>query len=225
MCSSDLTQINILRALGDDLPVYAHVPNMHGEDGKKLSKRHGAVSVDVFRAEGYHAPALMNFLALLGWSYDDRTTLMRRDELIERFALERVVPSPATFDYKKLDWMNGVYLRELPEDRYADLLLAYLREQGSDWPEDRVRASAVLVQEKIERFSQYASFAGFLFGPVLPAGADPQICGGALRALETVEPGTWSDPEFLDTLVAGATALSLNAGETKTVDLRIAEAR
>ena len=115
--SNTPTQINILRALGADLPVYAHVPNIHGEDGKKLSKRHGAVSVDVFRAEGYHAPALMNFLALLGWSYDDRTTLMRRDELIERFALERVVPSPATFDYKKLDWMNGVYLRELPAER------------------------------------------------------------------------------------------------------------
>ena len=107
----------------------------------------------------------------------------------------------------------------------TDMLIAWLREQEIDWPDDRVRQTVPLVQEKIERFSQYASFAGFLFGPVLPAGADPQICGGALRALETVEPGTWSDPEFLDTLVAGATALSLNAGETKTVDLRIAEAR
>src|SRR4051794_22923200 len=90
--SNTPTQINILRALGAELPVYAHIPNVLGPDGKKLSKRHGAVSVDVFRADGYYAPALMNFLALLGWSYDDKTTIMHRHELIERFSLERVVP-------------------------------------------------------------------------------------------------------------------------------------
>src|SRR5204863_2567556 len=111
--SNTPTQINILRALGADLPVYAHVPDVLGNDGKKLSKRHGAVSVDVFRSDGYYAPALMNFLALLGWSYDDKTTVMHRHQLIERFSLERVVPSAATFDYQKLDWLNGVYLREL----------------------------------------------------------------------------------------------------------------
>ena len=97
--SNTPTQINILRALGADLPVYAHVPDIFGDDGKKLSKRHGAVSVDAFREDGYYAPALMNFLALLGWSYDDKTTIMSRHELVERFSLERVGPSPATFDY------------------------------------------------------------------------------------------------------------------------------
>ena len=123
-------QIRILEALGRELPVYAHVPNVFGTDGKKLSKRHGAVSVEEFRDEGYLAPALMNYLALLGWSYDDRTTMMSRDELVERFTLDRVGSSPATFDYAKLDWMNGVYLRELPPDEYADALVAYLREHG-----------------------------------------------------------------------------------------------
>ena len=109
-------QIRILEALGRPLPVYAHVPNVMGTDGKKLSKRHGAVSVEEFRARGYVAPALMNYLALLGWSYDDKTTIMSRDELVERFGLERVGSSPATFDYDKLDWMNGVHLRELPPE-------------------------------------------------------------------------------------------------------------
>ena len=110
-------QIRILEALGRELPVYAHVPNVFGTDGKKLSKRHGAVSVEEFRDAGYLAPALMNYLALLGWSYDDRTTEMSRDELVERFTLDRVGSSPATFDYAKLDWLNGVYLRELAPGR------------------------------------------------------------------------------------------------------------
>jgi glutamyl-tRNA synthetase len=117
--SNTPTQINILRALGADQPVYAHVPNINGDDGRKLSKRHGAIGVGEFRSVGYLPAALFNFLALLGWSYDDKTTVMSREELVERFSLERVVPSPATFDYKKLDWMNGVYLRELQPEEYA----------------------------------------------------------------------------------------------------------
>ena len=120
-------QIQILQALGSEIPIYAHVPNVFGEDGKKLSKRHGAVSVDEFREAGYVAPALMNFLALLGWAPDGETTIMAQEELIERFSLDRVGASPATFDYAKLDWMNGVYLRELSPEGYAHTLLAYLR--------------------------------------------------------------------------------------------------
>src|SRR5919201_3359328 len=106
-------QINIIRAVGAELPVYAHVPNVVGADRRKLSKRHGATGVDELRAQGYYAPALMKFLALLGWAPDGETTLMSREELVDRFTLERVVPSPAVFDYQKLDWMNGVYLRAL----------------------------------------------------------------------------------------------------------------
>jgi glutamyl-tRNA synthetase len=189
--SNTPSQINILRALGADLPVYAHVPNINGDDGRKLSKRHGAVSVDLFRTEGYLPQALMNFLALLGWSYDDKTTIMSRDELIERFSLERVVPSPATFDYAKLDWLNGVYLRALPPAEYVHELVRWLREQGCEWPDDRVRATAPLVQEKIEKFSQYPNYVRFLFEDVPPpAGADPEICRAAATALERVEPWT-----------------------------------
>nr|MBA2425000.1 glutamate--tRNA ligase [Actinomycetota bacterium] len=159
-------QLHVLRALGAEPPVYAHVPSVFGEDGRKLSKRHGAISVDEFRSAGYVPEALMNFLALLGWAPDGETTIMSRDELVERFSLERVGSNPATFDYAKLDWMNGVYLREFAPDAYADRLVSYLREQGSDWPEERIRAAAPLVQEKIGRLGEFAGFAGFLFHDV-----------------------------------------------------------
>jgi glutamyl-tRNA synthetase len=185
-------QINLIRAVGAEPPIYAHVSHVLGPDGKSLSKRHGSVTVDEFRQAGYYAPALMNFLALLGWSYDDKTTIMSRDELIERFTLDRVVPSPATFDYEKLDWMNGVYLRALPPDEYADELVRFLRDQGYDWDEDLIRRAAPIVQEKIERFGQFPDFAGFLFHDVEP---DPALLDGrtpvvtaARVELERVDP-------------------------------------
>jgi glutamyl-tRNA synthetase len=183
-------QILILEALGSAIPVYAHVPNVFGADGRKLSKRHGAVSVDEFRQAGYVAPALRNFLALLGWAPDGETTIMSREELIDRFTLERVGASPATFDYAKLDWMNGVYLRELHIEAYADALLAYLRHQGYDWPEERIRAAAPLVQEKIARMGEFPEFAGFLFHDVEPDPAllDRGVLTAAADALEGVEP-------------------------------------
>ncbi len=185
-------QINLIRAVGAEPPRYAHVSHVLGADGKSLSKRHGSVTVDDFRHQGYYAPALVNFLALLGWSYDDKTTIMSRDELVERFELDRVVPSPATFDYQKLDWMNGVYLRALSRDDYAEELVRYLRETGHDWDEELVRRSVPIVQEKIERFGQYPDFAGFLFRDVHP---EPVLLGGreavveaARDALAEVEP-------------------------------------
>jgi glutamyl-tRNA synthetase len=187
--SNTPSQINILRALGADLPTYAHLSNINGEDGRKLSKRRNAVALDDFRNAGYLPAALLNFLALLGWSYDDKTTIMSRHELIERFSLERVVPSPATFDYKKLDWMNGMYLRELQPDEYALDLLRWLREQGIDWREERVRATVPLVQEKIEKFSAYPDFVRFLFEPVEPpAGLDAELLRAAHDRLATLEP-------------------------------------
>jgi glutamyl-tRNA synthetase len=187
-------QIRILEALGAPVPRYAHVGMLYGTDGKKLSKRHGATSVAEFRAEGYIPEALVNYLALLGWSYDDRTEFMTRDELVERFTLERVGASPAVFDYAKLDHFNGVYLRALPLDGYADRLVAYLREQGYEWDEELVRRAAPLVQEKIAKLGDFPRFAGFLFAPVEP---DPALLDGgapvveaAREALADVEPFT-----------------------------------
>jgi glutamyl-tRNA synthetase len=183
-------QIQILSALGAELPIYAHVPSINGPDGKKLSKRHGAVSVDEFRESGYVPEALMNFLALLGWAPDGETTLMDRDALVERFSLDRVGSSAATFDFDKLDWMNGVYLRELALQDYADRLVAYLREQGLDWDEDRIRAAAPLVQEKITRLGEFPDYAGFLFHDVEPDPSllDPGVLVAAAEELERVEP-------------------------------------
>jgi glutamyl-tRNA synthetase len=94
--------------------------------------------------------------------------------------------------------MNGVYLRNLQPDEYAHVLLAWLRERGIDWPEEKVRATAPLVQEKIERFSQYPDFVRFLFEPVAPDGGDPEITRAAREALETVEP--WEASRIEDTL-------------------------
>jgi glutamyl-tRNA synthetase len=192
--SNTPTQINILMALGAELPVYAHAPDVLGDDGRKLSKRHGAVSIDAFRDGGYIPEALMNFLALLGWSYDDKTTVMTPQELTERFSLERVGASPATFDYEKLSWLNGVHLRELSEEEYGERLVGWLREQGTDWPEERVRATVPLVQVKLERFSQYPDYVRFLFETVSPGehggqdGVDRTIGTAAAEVLSVVEP-------------------------------------
>ena len=124
-------QIQILRALGHEPPAYAHLGSLLGDDGKKLSKRHGALGVDEFRAAGYIPEALVNFLALIGWAPDGETTVMSRDEIVERFRLEAVSPSPGTFDYAKLDWLNGVYLRALDPRDYADRLVALRGRAGA----------------------------------------------------------------------------------------------
>jgi glutamyl-tRNA synthetase len=185
-------QLNIIRAVGGEVPVYAHAPNIFGPDGKKLSKRHGATGIDEFRAAGYIPEALMNFLALLGWAPDGETTVMSDSELVERFTLERVSSSPAQFDYAKLDWMNGVYLRELSPQEYAHRLLIWLGENGYDWDAELVTQAAPLVQEKIARLAEFPAFAGFLFGDVEPDPAD--LDGGATmlaaadEALASLEP-------------------------------------
>ncbi len=211
-------QLNVLRALGAEPPVYAHVPSVFGADGKKLSKRHGAVSVDEFRATGYVPEALMNFLALLGWAPDGETTIMSASELIVRFSLERVGSSPATFDYAKLDWMNGVYLRALPANEYADRLVAYLRERGVEWPEESVRAAAPIVQEKIGRLDEFAGFAGFLFHDVEP---DPSLLDVRILGVAEVSLGA-VDPWRVGGIEAALKQLCDDLGETpRTVYLPI----
>ena len=191
-------QLVILRALGHEPPVYAHVGNIFGTDGKKLSKRHGAVSVDEFRAAGYLPEALFNFLALIGWAPDGETTVMSPAEILERFSLDRVGASPGTFDYEKLAWLNGVHLRALPADELGERLVAYVREQGLDWPEERVREAAPLVHEKIGTLGEFPGFAGFLFHDVQP---DPELLDGrvltaAAEALAEVEP---FEPDGIET--------------------------
>jgi glutamyl-tRNA synthetase len=186
-------QVQILRALGQEPPVYAHVANSLGTDGKKLSKRHGAVSVEEFRTAGYLPEAIVNFLALIGWAPDGETTILPRDEIVRRFTLESVRVSPGTFDYAKLDWMNGMYLRSLPPSDYADRLVLWVGEHGLDWPAERVHDAAAIVQEKIGRFDEFPPIAGFLFEEVEPDPAllDARMLQAAGDALESLEP--WAD--------------------------------
>jgi glutamyl-tRNA synthetase len=177
-------QLQILKALGAEPPVYAHVPDVLGTDGKKLSKRHGAQSVEDFRERGYIPEALVNFLARLGWAYDDKTEVFSVDELLRVFTLERVSPSPAVFDYQKLEWLNGVHLRMLSPEEYADRVVRYLREQGIEWDEQLVRKAAPLVQEKIATLAEFPDYARFLFEDVPP---DSALLDGRADVLAAAE--------------------------------------
>src|SRR6201995_3983649 len=107
-------QLLVLRALGHEPPLYAHLPLLHGPDGKKLSKRHGAASVQELRDAGYLPAAVRNYLALLGWGAGDDSTVLSTPELVERFTLDRVSRNPARFDETKGEWLNGIYIRSLP---------------------------------------------------------------------------------------------------------------
>ena len=131
LLSSTPRQVLVYQALGAPVPSFAHLPLLFGPDRKRLSKRHGATSVEELREAGYLAEAVVNFLALLGWHFDSERELFTLSELIGLFSLERVNPAPAVFDAKKLEWMNGVYLRALPTFDLAERLIAYLAERGS----------------------------------------------------------------------------------------------
>ncbi len=123
-------QAMIMDALGSEPPVFAHLPLLHGPDGKKLSKRHGAASVQALRDAGYLPEAVRNYIALLGWGLDASTTFMSTDQLVEGFSLDRVSKSPAVFDEQKLRWMNGRYLRELATSELAARLEALTGRDG-----------------------------------------------------------------------------------------------
>ncbi|GAC1521308.1 MAG: glutamate--tRNA ligase [Thermoleophilaceae bacterium] len=148
-------QLMILRALGATPPAYAHLPLLHGPDGRKLSKRHGAASVQELRDTGYLPEAIRNYLALLGWGYDDETTFFSTEELIERFSLDRVSRSPAVFDEKKLRWMNGRYLRELAPEELTARLERRLGRSG-------LAPAVAIAQEKMQTIEDFWPLAGFL---------------------------------------------------------------
>jgi len=125
-------QLLLLRALGWEPPRYAHLPLICGRDRLPLSKRHGATAFVHYRESGYLPEALMNFLALLGWAYDDATQIFSRDDLVEKFTIERVNRSPAVFDSEKLIWMNGYYIRNLPQEQACRRVRDWLAKRGFD---------------------------------------------------------------------------------------------
>jgi glutamyl-tRNA synthetase len=155
---------------GAETPQYAHLPLLHGRDGKKLSKRHGAASVGELREAGYLPAAVRNYLALLGWGREDDQTVMSTAELVRRFSLDRVSRKPAIFDETKLKWMNGTYIREMPVERLVAELGAYLDANGHAGSRDDPRfARAVEIsQEKIHTLADFWP----LTGPLLDAPID-----------------------------------------------------
>jgi glutamyl-tRNA synthetase len=177
--SNTSRQVLILEGLGFERPVYAHLPLLLGPDGKKLSKRYDAASVQWLREQGYLPEAVINYLALLGWGWDATTTFFTRDELVERFSLERVSKNPAVFDEAKLRAINGHYLRQLDADdlhgRLEDLLGRPIR-----------REAVAIAQEKMQTLTDFWRLAAFLVEPqeTDPAAWDKVMRDGAGERLE-----------------------------------------
>jgi glutamyl-tRNA synthetase len=183
-------QALVLQALGAEPPLYAHLPLLHGPDGKKLSKRHGAASVQELRAAGYLPAAVRNYLALLGWGAADDETILSTEQLVEQFDITRVQRNPARFDEQKLRWLNGRYLRELSVDELTRLIEEHTGRTG-------LGPAVAISHEKIQTLADFWPLAGFIFdGP----GDDPAArekwldsdgrgaLAAAREALEQVDP-------------------------------------
>jgi glutamyl-tRNA synthetase len=192
-------QLLVFGAMGWEPPIYAHIPLIYGPDGKKLSKRHGAASVQELRDAGYLPEAVRNYLALLGWGSEDDETLMSTDELIEKFDIARVQKNPAQFDETKLKWMNGKYIREMSADELTRRLEQFTGRSG-------LGPAAAISQEKIATLTDFWPLAGFIFdGPTsedakarekwLSDGGRESLAA-AREALSGVEP---FDVEHVDT--------------------------
>jgi len=197
-------QLLVLEALGHEPPRYAHLPLLHGPDGKKLSKRHGAASVQELREGGYLPAAVRNYLALLGWGTDDDTTLMSTEELVRRFRVEDVGKSAAIFDEKKLRWLNGRFMREMPLDRYTAAVAQHLGREA----DERLRAACEIAQEKAQTLEEVWPLIRFLFEPpvsdekawskVMKEGTG-EVLEAIAEALAAVDP--W-EPEAIEAALA-----------------------
>jgi glutamyl-tRNA synthetase len=189
-------QLQVMEALGIAPPRYAHLPLLHGPDGKKLSKRHGAASAQELRDAGYLPAAVRNYLALLGWGTQDDTTILSTEELIERFDLSGVGRASAIFDEQKLRWLNGRFMREMDLDAYTEAVALHVGRE----PDDRLRAACAIAQEKAQTLDEVWPLIGFVFEEpdtdekawrkVMKDGALPLLEEAleALRETESFEP-------------------------------------
>jgi len=159
----------LYKAFGWEPPQYCHLPMVMGKDGQKLSKRHGATAVAEFRKAGYLPEALMNYVSLLGWSYDDSREFFSRDDLCRLFSLEKINKSPAVFDYRKLDWFNGQYIRMKDPEQLKAILLPILAADGitSDPPSDAERdifdGAFPIIRERLKLLNDISPMLRFLF--------------------------------------------------------------
>ena len=196
--SNTPTQLLVFRALGAEPPRYAHLPLLHGPDGRKLSKRHGAASVQELRAAGYLPEAVDNYIALLGAGFAADEEFFTMDELAERFRLERVSKNSAVFDERKLRHLNGRHLRELSVDELTSRLEEYTGRTG-------LRGAVEISREKIQTLADFWPLAGFFFdGPVDDPKAFEKVIGrdggvdtlqAARLALATADPFTFDNVE------------------------------
>ncbi len=167
-------QVVVYEALDEAIPTFAHLSMIWGADGKRLSKRHGATSVEAYAELGYTPEALMNYLSLLGWSLDGETTIIDAATLKANFSLDRISKNPAIFDVEKLDWMNGVYIREMTAEQFVERMIVWLEAAGLSDPADVASRPewfarlAPLVSERIKRLDEIVSMVEFLF-------AEPEI--------------------------------------------------
>jgi glutamyl-tRNA synthetase len=196
------------------LPVYAHLPLLHGPDGKKLSKRHGAASVQELRERGYLPEAVRNYLALLGWGAGDDQTVLSTDELIERFTLERVSRNPARFDETKLRWLNGLYIRKLSPEELAGRLEQYTGREG-------LEQAARISQEKIQTLADFWPLAGALLdGPADdPRARERWLNDDGRAALAQINDALAASASFDEAAVEQALSAVIAAREAKPRDV------
>lgn len=161
--------ILLYEAFGWEPPFYCHLPLVMGKDGQKLSKRHGSTAVRDFKNDGYLPEAVMNYISLLGWSYDDKTEFFTREELEKVFSLEKINKAPGVFDYKKLDWFNGMYIRQKSPVELRDLIIPFLIRDGiiadppTDDQEKVIGAMIPLIHERLKKLGDVAKMTRFLF--------------------------------------------------------------
>jgi glutamyl-tRNA synthetase len=226
--SSTPRHMLLYQALGLEPPQFVHHPMILGPDRAKLSKRHGAVSILEYREQGYLPETMFNFLALIGWSLDDKTEIMSREELVKNFSLERIGKTGAIFNRDKLDWMNGVYIRSLTVDDFTRRALPFLEKSLS--PEikrpldtDYVRQIMPLIQERARTLTEVAELTEFFFSDALDYDSSLLIVKkmdreSAARALETsrqgLEPLERFDHESLEAVLRPlAEELGLKTGQ------------
>ena len=206
----------LYKAFGWEPPVFCHMPLLRNKDKSKISKRKNPTSLLWYRAQGYLPEALLNFLALMGWSVAEGKEVFPLETMVREFSLERVATSEPIFDFQKLDWLNGLYIRNLPPAELVRRLREFMP-QGCAYDEAFVLKTIPLVQERLKKLSDYAPIAGFLYADAVnpsPADLVPKKCTAeqsaamlatAAKALSTLP--DWDVKAMEESCRAAATAM------------------